>query len=233
MAGIWSLEDESERDFWRESGIRSDEILHISYRDFHGNLSQRTIEVVAYERAVGILAYCQKRKAMRSFLFDRIEACTDTKTGELIEHDKVFDFLFSFYQKTPNYSVDVFFSDHHELVKLLAYFFWIRYIPCELRDKVIWKICVKTTEDNRITEKQVKFAFCEYDETSERSYKQRIGRLRNNYPLKYRISVMKLFIEIAKHIKPLHSEQLGALKYMRKGLFTKEENNKRETNKNG
>lgn len=231
MTGIWSLEDESEREFWREHGIHSNEILHITYRDFYGNLSQRTAEVIAYESSAGILAYCQKRKALRSFLFERIEACTDTKTGELIDRDKVYDFLFSFYQKTSDYSVDVFFSDHHELVKLLAYFFWIRYIPCELRNTVIWQACIKTTGDRRITEKQVRSAFCEYDETSERSYKQRIGRLRNNYPLSYRIQIMKLFIKIAKHIKALHPDQLGALQYMRKGLFNKEENNTGKSNK--
>ena len=224
MTGIWSLEDESEREFWREHSIHSNEILLISYRDAYGNLTERTISVVAYEEFSGILAYCQKRKAIRNFLFDRIESCTDTKTGETIKRDQVFNFLFSFYQKTPEYSAERFIADHSELFNLIVYFLDIRILPHQQCNAIYREICAKGTGDQRITISHAREILCDYEATSERGFKQRIGKLRNNTDIKYRMQIMKLIVAIAKTLKPLRPEEIDALKYMRKSLFTGSEN---------
>lgn len=223
MLSIWSLEDEEMRDFWRNSGVESKRKLLIAYCDRNGVVTKREISALYYNEVAGILAYCHLRKELRTFMFERITACSDTETGEVVQADAVFDYLYSFYQKTSDYSVDVFFSDHQELVRLLAYFLWIKVLPHKVPDKIIHKICLKVTGDNRITEAQAGYAFCLYDESSERAFKQRVGKLRNNHPLKYRVQIMKIFLSVAKYIKPLEPEQLSAVKYMADRLFSKEE----------
>lgn len=223
MAGFWSIEDESERQLWEDNGIKSDRKLQISYRDRHGQLTQRDIDVIAFDEYLGIMAYCNLRYETRTFLFDRIESCIDKTSSESIQSGKVFDHLYYIYQQTPEYSVETFFSEQQQIIQLIVYFFSIRIVGYHEEIAIFKGVCEKYTGDKRITKRLISDALDGYEATSERGFKQRVGRLRNNTDIKYRVNLMKLMIAIAKRLHPLMPEELDALKYMRKNLFTKEE----------
>lgn len=231
MAGFWSIENEDERVLWQDNGIKSDRKLLISYRDRHGQLTQRDIDVIAFDEYLGIMAYCNLRHETRTFLFDRIESCIDKTSNESIHAGKVSDHLYYIYQQTPEYSVETFFTEQQQIIQLIVYFFGIRIVGYHEEIAIFKAVCEKYTGDKRVTSQLISDALDGYETTSERGFKQRVGRLRNSTDIKYRISIMKLMIAIAKRLHPLKPEELAALKYMRKNLFTKEESNTGKSNK--
>ena len=75
--------------------------LQIAYRDSSGETTNRKIHVTWYSGSCYMDAFCDLRQRRRTFRIDRIQACVDIETGEVVNN--VPDYLLKKYQSTPEY----------------------------------------------------------------------------------------------------------------------------------
>jgi len=64
------------------SATRNEQVIEIFYADVDDNRTQRTIQplaIVFFDRSLVVLAWCELRKAYRSFRIDRIQSMTITE----------------------------------------------------------------------------------------------------------------------------------------------------------
>lgn len=92
--------------------------LRITYRDRHGEVTRRYVDVISYDLAVGSMeAYCQLRRAQRTFYFDSIQDAIDLETGEYVpDFPKYFEDI---YRQSPKYAIDQFADQHGDALFVL------------------------------------------------------------------------------------------------------------------
>ncbi|MGF9566402.1 YafY family protein [Neorhizobium sp. JUb45] len=72
--------------------IRTEQKLHLCYRDEHGQQSDRTIQPIAliyYSQTANIVAWCELRAAIRNFRTDRVAECRPVDAFFIGEGDRL------------------------------------------------------------------------------------------------------------------------------------------------
>ena len=83
--GLDELDDRDEAQ--NSSGQKNDTAVGITYKAVTGRITKRSIEIVKLEtrkNGLYVIAFCYKRKAIRSFKVDRIQTMFLPDTGEVI-----------------------------------------------------------------------------------------------------------------------------------------------------
>jgi hypothetical protein len=123
-----NLKSEKSRNTWQfdvESALGTKKItafLRIEYIDRDGQKTIRDVDVQTFNdhEYGGILAgFCHLRGAFRSFRYDRIQSCTDLKTGEVIEDIK--KYLNNQYKETPDWLENHIIMEYIDNMKILYY----------------------------------------------------------------------------------------------------------------
>lgn len=123
-----NLKSEKSRNTWQfdvESALGTKKVmalLHLEYIDRDGQITMRDVDVQMFNdyEYGGILAgFCHLRGAFRSFRYDRIQSCTDLKTGEVIEDIK--KYLNNQYKGTPDWLENHIIMEYIDNLKILYY----------------------------------------------------------------------------------------------------------------
>lgn len=152
--------------------------LRLKYIDRNGGITQRDITVNGismYDGDGSIEAYCHLRKGQRTFKMERITECIDLETGEFV--DDAYRHLKSKYEASPEKSLDVFFKEEKDIMRVLEY---IGRADGQLRREerlLIYDAFRKISHDDRITDEMFKNAMEYTDAMNAQAYKLAITRL--------------------------------------------------------
>lgn len=152
--------------------------LRLKYIDRNGGITQRDITVNGismYDGDGSIEAYCHLRKGQRTFKMERITECIDLETGEFV--DDAYRHLKSKYEASPEKSLDVFFKEEKDIMRVLEY---IGRADGQLRREerlLIYDAFRKISHDDRITDEMFRNAMEYTDAMNAQAYKLAITRL--------------------------------------------------------
>ncbi len=96
--------------------------LHINYVDGNGKKTRRNIRVRQFgllEQRGILIAHCELRGDTRTFRFDRVGACVDTDTGEVI--NDISHFLTDRHAKSPDRALEKMQETEGDTLKILFY----------------------------------------------------------------------------------------------------------------
>ncbi|MCP5269511.1 MAG: hypothetical protein H6943_10835 [Zoogloeaceae bacterium] len=219
-----STESDQDRDNWEgafwdvQSPRNIEALLRIEYRDGNGSLTKRDIRLMKYgpwEGGAILWAFCHLRQANRTFRTDRILACVDLGTGEVIGDLK--KWLDSKYQDSPDRAIEEVIETAWDAIRVLYY---VSKADGRLTKKergiLIDAIC-SMSKHPAINDERISDMIQSLDLPSVTAFKQAFGRLvKQNRPLAEKVvSWADSMIATEKTVAPAEQE---ALDYLRSRL---------------
>jgi hypothetical protein len=162
-----------------------------------------------------LIGYCELRHANRTFRFDRIIACTDIETGEVIE--EIDQFLNDLYEKSPERSADLLVTDYIDVLKII-YFVAKADGQCRKEEKdVIAAYVKKLVKDDRLTKENIDDILNIIETPSLQTYKLALGRVFKGGDVNPKLlyTCCKEIVDTQKTVHPIEKE---ALDYFNKKL---------------
>lgn len=209
--------DEWEGSFWEVTQPLPAKVqLRFKYTDGAGRKTERIVDVRqfgGFGSSALLIGHCHMRDATRTFRTDRIEACVDTETGELITNVQAY--LQKKYDESPDKTADLLLEEEYDTLRILLY---IGKADGQLRapeKTVIKDTCIAITNDSRLTETTIDNLFSAMDVPTLQAFKLAVGRL-----AKRDSSAQNIVLATAEKIintqKTVHPAEKEALDYMRK-----------------
>jgi hypothetical protein len=213
--------DEWEGSFWEVAQpLPSKAKLRIEYTDGAGRKTQRTVDVRQFG-AIGsntlLIGHCNMRDATRTFRTDRIEACIDEETGEVVTDVRTY--LQTKYDQSPDRSKDLLFEGEYDTLRVLLY---VGKADGQLRaaeKTVIRDTCVAITNDSRLTDSAIDDLLANLDVPTLQAFKLAVGRL-SKRDQAAQTMVMTAAERIVATQKAVHQAEQDALDYMKKRFTT-------------
>ncbi|NJD26355.1 MAG: hypothetical protein FIB06_13235 [Betaproteobacteria bacterium] len=173
--------DNWEGAFWDVQSPRNVKAdLRIEYRDGAGSVTKRDIQVMKYGAWDGgaiLWAYCQLRRANRTFRTDRVISCTDLDTGEVIE--ELEKWLDAKYQESPDRAIEQVIETAWDAVRVL---FYVSKADGRLtqKERTILRDAIRSMSDHpAVNDSRIDDLIQALDTPSTASFKQAFGRLAN------------------------------------------------------
>jgi len=152
--------------------------LEIGYCDAVGNETVRKIHVRQFDprhRKGMLLAHCYLRDASRSFRVDRIRACVDIDTGEVVAN--ILRHLKIRHAVDPERIIEVLARDYRDLVRVLGYMGMADGDFSEVERAMVADYIRKLTRDERVTPDVVATAATRIGTTSLQGFKIAVGKV--------------------------------------------------------
>tara|TARA_R110002094_G_scaffold54390_8_gene65623 strand:+ start:2576 stop:3367 length:792 start_codon:yes stop_codon:yes gene_type:complete len=152
--------------------------LEIGYCDAVGNETVRKIHVRQFDpghRKGMLLAHCYLRDASRSFRVDRIRACVDTDTGEVVAD--ILQHLKIRHAVDPERIIEVLSRDYRDLVRVLGYMGMADGDFSEVERTMVAEYIRKLARDERVTPDVVATAATRIGTTSLQGFKIAVGKV--------------------------------------------------------
>lgn len=152
--------------------------LRIEYRDGVGSRTTRDIRLMKYGAAEGgtmLWAYCHLRQANRTFRTDRIIACTDLDSGEIINNLEAW--LNEKYQASPDFAIENIIETTWDALRVLYY---VSKADGRLTQKergVVRKAVRSLSDHPAIDDGRIDDMFDAIDNPTITAFKQAFGRL--------------------------------------------------------
>lgn len=217
-----SDEDTWEGAFWDvQSPRKVSANLKIKYRDAAGSSTDRTIKLMKYGPWEGgsiLWAYCNLRNANRTFRTDRISACTDIDTGEVIV--SLENWLDSKYQQSPERAIEKIVESSWDVIRVL---FYIGKADGRLtqKERAIVRNAVRSMSDHpAIDDKSIDDMLDAVGGLSINAFKQSFGRLVNQNRDKA-TQVASWASDLVATEKTISASEKEALEYMKERLNSK------------
>lgn len=189
----------------------AEKAVRIIYRDGAGVVSERVVEVRAFEPrgADGlVVGWCQMRNATRTFRFDRMIRVIDEETGEIIPNLQ--QLLNAEWEASPEPVLDALYSQHGDLLKMLLYTAKADGAMRAAEVQVIARHCADLTGDDRITPPLVKDLLAMLDVPSITSFTRLYNKLRRERPADAERAALACR-EIIATQKTIHSAERAVL----------------------
>lgn len=188
--------------------------VRIVYRDGNGALSERVVDVRAFEPggADGLLiGRCHLRNAMRTFRFDRLVRVVDEDTGEIIQNLQAV--LNAEWEASPEPVMDALFSKHRDLLKMLLFAAKADGAIRAPEVRVIARHCEELTGDARLTPAMVRELLDVLDVPSITSFVRIYNRLRRERPAdaERAAQACRQIVDTQKTVHPTEQAMLDAL----------------------
>jgi hypothetical protein len=214
-----SDEDAWEGTFWEaDNPLPVNAELAIDYRDGNGTLSKRNVTVRNFdtEHYGGIfIAHCHLRNATRSFRFDRIRACIDRSTGEVVSDIR--SYLLSLYEHSPDFTLKKLVETDYDTLRILLYVAKADGTFTKKEKEVFVEVCRAISSDSRITIDSLEGILADIEHLSLTAFKRAVGRIGTKDK-----AVQQQVLEAAQKIiqtqKTVHAVEQEALDYMSKKL---------------
>lgn len=194
--------------------------LEIAYRDAVGNETVREIHVRQFDPRFAkgmLLAHCHLRDASRSFRVDRIKACVDTDTGEVV--DDVLRHLATRHELDPERIIEVLARDYRDIVRVLGYMGMADGDFSEVERTVVADYIRRLSRDERVTPDVVAIAAARIGKTTLRGFKAAVGRVINSGGVKP-IILAGCCREIAEADGEISPGEQEALDYMERRILS-------------
>lgn len=152
--------------------------LEIGYCDAVGNETVRKIHVRQFDpghRKGMLLAHCWLRDASRSFRVDRIKACVDTDTGEVVTN--VIKHLQGRHAADPERVIEILARDYRDIVRVLGYMGMADGDFSPEERQIVAGYMVKLTRDDRIVPDMIDIAARRIGKTTLHGFKAAVGRV--------------------------------------------------------
>jgi WYL domain len=209
--------DEWEGSFWEVAQpLSSKAKLRLKYTDGAGRKTERKVDVRQFG-AIGsntlLIGHCNLRDATRTFRTDRIEACIDEETGEVVTDVRAY--LQTKYDQSPDRSKDLLFEGEYDTLRVLLY---VGKADGQLRaaeKTVIRDTCVAITNDSRLTDSAIDDLLASMDVPTLQAFKLAVGRL-SKRDQAAQTMVMTAAERIVATQKAVHQAEQDALDYMKK-----------------
>lgn len=213
------LSDPWEGSFWEaQKPLSINASLRIKYRDSADKITERTVDVRQFDSdgSNGLLiGHCKLRNATRTFKMNRIVACVDAETGEIISN--VFDFLNAKYSTSPEASRDRLREEEYDVLRILLY---VSKADGQLRaaERVVMRdTCRKLSGDSRMTDKMIDDMFGYLEAPSIHAFKLAVGRVANK-PSIVKAVIVNASQSIVETQKEIHPAEQEALDYLNRKL---------------
>ena len=157
--------------------------VRIVYRDGEGELSERVVDVQAFESsgAAGlVIGHCHMRNARRTFRFDRMVRVVDEDTGEVIPDLQAA--LNAEWEASPEPVLDALYAKHRDVLRMLLYAAKADGAMRAPEVRVIARHCVELTGDSRLTPSVVREMLDYVDLPSITSFVRIYNQLRRERP---------------------------------------------------
>lgn len=190
--------------------------VKIKYTDSNNLTTLRSIVVKEFDstpRSDGlILAFCELRKANRSFRYDRIKECIDLETGEVITD--VQGYLCKKYEQSPEHSLDEFYEEYSSLLECLIFIARADGAFRKTEKDIVLDFCRKHMPDTRVKEKDILDIFKRTEKISIAKYRRIVTRILNmdNKIIEDLIITASNMIAADKKIHPAEKEAFDYLK---------------------
>lgn len=211
-----AVAEEADSNIWESNipyPVRSS--IKIDYKDASGSKTERVVDVLRFDLdAPGGLFYgfCHLRKSTRTFRYDRVMACCDAETGEVVSD--VCSFLGIKYKESPEYSADKLLESEYDVLRILLYMGKADGALRAAEKLIIRRVCRELSEDSRISDNLIDRIFSEMEIPSIHAFHMAVGRVATLSPQK-RKSVLEAAAEIVATQKTVHPAEQEAMDYMR------------------
>lgn len=193
--------------------------LEIGYCDAAGNETVRKIHVRQFDPRHSrgmLLAHCHLRKESRSFRVDRIKACVDTDTGEVVTN--VLDHLNIRRGAQPDRIKDILARDYRDIVRVVGYMGMADGEFSDSERAVVAEYIRKLTRDPRVDQDVVYAAANKIGKTSLKGFKAAVGRIVNSGGVSP-IHLAGCCYDIARADGKVTPEEQEALNYLDRRIF--------------
>jgi hypothetical protein len=210
------VRDSWEGGFWDvDRPYPADARLRLSYTDANGSFSERTVEVSQFgefESGILLIGHCRLRNATRTFRVDRIQACVDEETGEIVED--VAQYLRGRYEASPDSSLRRLLESDYDTLRILLYVGKADGRLMAAERIVIRDTCVAISKDARITDEIISELFARMEVPSVQAFKLAVGRMsKRDSPI--RQMLLAAAEKMVATQKKVHQSEQEALDYMR------------------
>ncbi|WP_440105381.1 WYL domain-containing protein [Acidovorax sp. BL-A-41-H1] len=157
--------------------------VRIVYRDGEGALSERVVDVRAFEPSGSdglVIGHCHLRNARRTFRFDRMVRVVDEDTGEVISNLQAV--LNAEWEASPEPVLDALYAKHRDLLRVLLYAAKADGAMRAPEVRVIARHCAELTGDDRLTPDVVRELLDFVDLPSITSFVRIYNQLRRERP---------------------------------------------------
>ncbi len=209
--------DDWEGSFWEVSQpIPAKAKLRLDYTDGSGKRTTRNVDV----RQFGIMgpyalliAHCHMRDATRTFRTDRIRACVDVETGEIVPDVKAF--LQEKYESSPERAKELFLEAEFDVLRILLF---VGKADGQLRaaeKAVIREVCLALANDSRLTDEMIDESLQSMSVPTLQAFKLAAGRI-SKRDESSRSTVLAAAEKMVATQKTVHPAEAEALSYLRK-----------------
>lgn len=211
--------DNWEGSFWEVVTPRKiDANLDIKYRDGAGSVTRRTIRLMKYgpwEGGAMLWAYCDLRKANRTFRTDRIVECADVDTGEVVGNLE--EWLNAKYEQSPERALEIVVESCWDVLRVLYYISKADGRLTKKERSVVRDAVRSMTNHPAIDDSRIDAMFDAVGGLSLTAFKQAFGRLVNQQR-DMAIQAAKWASELVATEKTISPGEHEALQYMKERL---------------
>lgn len=211
--------DAWEGTFWEVEAplpVRAD--LLLDYTDGNGSRTSRRVEVRqfgGFGPTCLLIGHCHLRNAIRTFRVDRIHACTDLETGEVL--NDLLGTLTGRFHASPEGAVHRLRASELDLLRV---FLFVAKADGQMRANeraLIAQACRQLSGDTRITDDIVKDLLTTFDVPSLAAFRLAVGRVAA-LPLERRALVRETAHAIVATQRKVHGGEADALEYLDRRL---------------
>lgn len=212
-------EDAWEGDFWSIASPKTVAAqLRIDYVDANGTATTRSVQVREFGPYGGqtlILGRCLLRNESRTFRSDRIQACIDEETGEVVTD--VVAHLLGKYDADPARLIECLLTDHMDCLRVLLH---IGKSDGQLRAperEIIRQTCIDLSGDTRLTDEAMKQMLRDVPTSSMQAFKLAVGRIAKENAA-HGALLLRAAEDMVATQKAVHPAEAEALDYLRRRL---------------
>lgn len=211
--------DNWEGTFWDVTSPRSIKAnLRLKYRDGAGNTTQRDVEVWKYgawEGGAILIGHCHLRGATRTFRTDRILACTDVDTGEIINDLPAW--LAANWENSPDRAIELVMEKAWDVIRVLFYVSKADGTLDQNEQHILRSAVHELATHPAMTDKLIDGFLKTMDNPSLTAFKQAFGRLVNrNDGMATKVMIWAEQIAATKNVTS--TAEQDALNYLRARL---------------
>lgn len=185
--------------------------LTICYEDSGGDITHRGVSVIDFDEE-GMTGLCHLRGHERTFRYDRVLSCSNTKTGEVVRN--INQHLMQQYKPTLRYTLDMLYRNHADALKVLYY---VARADGQMRApevKVIAGFLKVLTRDFRIDEDSARELLYGFNPPSLQTFKVSVGKVAsrgNSTTARSLVLACRAIVNTGKTITAVEQEALAYL----------------------
>jgi HEAT repeat protein len=216
FAKVLQRRGDQEVDPWLIDAQRSiDTRVTIRYRAADGEASERTVRVKRFGQYDGeayIFAYCELRRANRTFRLDRVKAAINEEGKRIPD---LLRYLSDLYLASPQRAADELREEHLDVLRVLFYVGKADGRLTSIEKGIIRHVCKQLAKDERLTDAQLDKMLRELSVPSLHAFRLAVSRI-----AKRDRACLELVADAARQIvgtqKTTHPDEQLALEYLAK-----------------